>query len=86
MAISYQQHLVPLTLTHPDLSKCVGQDAGILCLQILLLIKGRVPEIPDQALPSGRQRENVPDGFWEGEAGFWHGHSSLQGDSHSHTG
>lgn len=60
------------------------------CLQILLQIKGRVPEIPEQALlwalPSGRQQENVPDGFWEGEPGFWHGHSSLQGDSRSHTG
>lgn len=39
-----------------------------------------------RALPSGRQQENVPDGCGEEEAGFWHGHSSQQGDSHSHTG
>lgn len=37
-------------------------------------------------LPLGRQQDSVPDGCWEGEAGSWHGHSTLQGDSCSHTG
>lgn len=60
-------------------------------LQILLQIKGvGYPKYQTKlcygALPSGRQQENVPDNCWEREAGFWHGHSSLQGDSHSHTG
>lgn len=56
----------------------------------LLQIKAGYPKYQTRlcyrALPSGGQQENAPDGCWEGEAGFWHGHSSLQGDSHSHTG
>lgn len=74
--------LVPLTLTHPYLSKVCGTGCWHLLSRNSANQRGRYPKYQTRlcygALLSGRQQENVPDGCWEGEAGFWHGHSSLK--------